>query len=113
MADIKLMDPEKHREYCGVTNGVILENLTWLKESGKAFVFRVPLIPGITDTDENLASVAEFAGDAPVELLPYNAMAGAKYASVGREFGMPEAKKQNEEQRAHILSFFKNASMRA
>ena len=113
MADIKLMDPDRHREFCGVTNGVILENLAWLTESGKPFVVRVPLIPGITDTDENLAAAAEFAGDAPVELLPYNVMAGAKYASVGREFGMPEAKKQNAEERAHILSFFRNAAMRA
>ena len=68
------------------------ENLAWLKDSGRPFVFRVPLIPGITDTDENLSAIARFAGDSPVELLPYNVMAGAKYASVGRSFPSPRSK---------------------
>ena len=113
MADIKLMDHEKHREFCGVPNDKILENLSWLKASGKSFVFRVPLIPGITDTDENLSAISEFVGNSPVELLPYNAMAGAKYASVGREFGLPDAQKQDAEQKKHILSYFNNAVMRA
>ena len=112
MADIKLMDPALHREYCGVSNGVILENLAWLKNSGRPFVFRVPLIPGITDTDENLSAIARFAGDAPVELLPYNVMAGAKYASVGREFSLSALEKQDAEKKTHILSFFENAAMK-
>ena len=112
LADIKLMDPDAHREYCGVPNGGILENLAWLKTSGIPFVFRIPLIPGITDTDENLRSIAAFAGAAPVELLPYNVMAGAKYASVGRKYALPALEKQNAEKKAHILSFFENAVIR-
>lgn len=112
MADVKLMDPAAHRTYCGRDNGVILENLTWLKRSGKPFVFRVPLVPGITDTDENLSAIASFAGDCPVELLPYNPMAGAKYTAVGRAFPLPALEKQNQEERSRILRHFRNASMR-
>ena len=112
MADIKLYDPAKHREYCGADNGQILDNLRWLMGSGKPFVLRVPLVPGITDTRENLAAIADFAGDAPVELLPYNAMAGAKYASVGREFGLGELAKQTPEALSEMAALFRHVRVR-
>jgi len=36
-----------------VDNDLILENLQLLNQSGKPFViFRVPMVPGVTDTDE-------------------------------------------------------------
>ena len=84
--DVKLADRELHKKYTGVYNDQILENLEWLKKSGKDFKIRTPLIPGITDTDENLAGIAAIAGGAPVELLPYNRLAGAKYSGVGKKF---------------------------
>ena len=112
MADVKFIDAERHREFCGADNGTILENLRWLMESGKPYVLRVPLIPGITDTRENLAAIAGFAGDSPVELLPYNAMAGAKYASVGREFGLPELPRQSPDALDDMASLFRRARVR-
>jgi pyruvate formate lyase activating enzyme len=84
--DVKLADREEHKKYTGVYNDLILENLEWLKKSGINFKIRTPLIPDITDTDENLAGIARIADGAPVELLPYNRMAGAKYSGVGKEF---------------------------
>ena len=72
----------------------------------------MPLIPGITDTDENLAAISAFIGSHRAELLPYNEMAGAKYASVGREFAMGKKPKQNDEKKKHILALFENAVMR-
>lgn len=84
--DIKLADREEHKKYTGVYNDKILENLKILKSSGVPFLLRTPLIPGITDTEENLAAIAVLAGGAPVELLPYNSLAPAKYPAVGRSF---------------------------
>jgi len=86
MMDLKLADREEHKKFTGVYNDKILANLETLKSSGKDFLLRTPLIPGITDTDENLAAIARLADGAPVELLPYNNLAPAKYPSVGREF---------------------------
>ena len=86
MMDIKLMDDTLHRRYTGVSNARILENSRWLMKSGIPHIFRTPLIPGITDTDENLRAIADFIGKDRLELLPYNTLAGAKYASVHREF---------------------------
>ncbi len=84
--DIKLADSEIHKKYTGVTNEQILENAEYLKKSGIPHTFRTPLIPGITDTEENLRSIKALVGDSPWEKLAYNTLAPAKYASVGRRF---------------------------
>ena len=84
--DLKLADPEKHRFYTGVENSLILANAEYLRSCGTPHVFRTPLIPGITDTGENLAAIARFVGDSPWEKLPYNALAGAKYPMLEKEY---------------------------
>ena len=84
--DLKLFDPIAHRRYTGQDNAPILENAARLRASGIPHVFRIPLIPGITDTRENLAALAAVAKDSPVELLSYNALAPAKYPGAGRTY---------------------------
>ncbi|MCR4739304.1 MAG: glycyl-radical enzyme activating protein [Lachnospiraceae bacterium] len=77
--DIKLIDRDAHIKYCGVPNDLILKNLQRVyKDSRFDFFFfmtRTPLIPGITDTDENLSAIADLyvkIGISETELLPYN-----------------------------------------
>ena len=87
--DLKLMDPEKHKQYTGVDNSRILENYSILAASGKPFITRIPLIPGVNDTRENLSRTAAFMqalGVGKLELLPYNRAAGAKYKMLGRQY---------------------------
>lgn len=86
MQDIKLVDDELHKKYTGVSNAVILRNIEWLKESGKDFVLRMPLIPGITDTDENKSAALKLADGAKLEFLDYNPLAGAKYEMLGMKY---------------------------
>ena len=90
--DIKLADAEQHKKYTGVNNKTILENATWLKNSGIKHTFRTPLIPDMTDTEENLNAIEMIVGNSPWEKLAYNPLAGAKYASVGRTFALNEKK---------------------
>ena len=87
--DLKLIDPALHHRYCGTDNARILENYRTLVASGVPFVTRVPLIPGVTDTPENLTALASLLRECGVdyaELLPYNRMAGSKYAGMLRDF---------------------------
>ena len=84
--DLKLADSARHKEYTGVDNAVILENFRYLASSGKPFLIRTPLIPGITDTQENLAALENIIGQNPWEKLPYNALAGAKYKMLGMDY---------------------------
>jgi pyruvate formate lyase activating enzyme len=87
--DIKLMDEAAHRQYTGVSNRVILENAARL--AGRTVQVRVPLIPGVTDTEDNIRATYAFmrrVGLERVALLPYNAAAGAKYEWLDRDYGL-------------------------
>ena len=106
MMDIKLADPEAHREWCGVDNAPIFENFDRLKKSGVQYLIRVPLIPGVTDTRENLTAVSKIVGDSSVELLGYNSFAGAKYPDVGKAYALSGKEK---EETAPDISIFANA----
>lgn len=84
--DIKLADNDLHKKYTGVSNEQILQNFYTLKESNKPYVIRTPLIPGITDTKENLECIRDLIGNSKWETLPYNAAAGAKYSMLGIKY---------------------------
>lgn len=88
--DVKIVDSALHKRYTGVENELIKTNLKHLCESGKPFVVRVPLIPGVNDTRENMEATAELLKGAKglqrVELLRYHKTAGAKYPMVGMEY---------------------------
>ena len=100
--DLKLMDPEKHREYTGVSNEKILQNianLSQMKESalggkGPDVVIRIPVIDGVNDDDENIrasaAYVREHLPGARMELLPYHSYGKIKYEALGIEYDHPE-----------------------
>ena len=88
--DLKLMDPLQHRRYTGQDNAPVLRNLSVLASLATPCVVRVPLVPGVTDTHENLHAIAQAAATLPnlvcVDLLPYNRAAGGKYRACGMEF---------------------------
>ncbi len=90
LMDMKHTDSEIHRRYTGVDNHQILENLGFLSGSDTDFYIRIPLIPGVNDTRENMEKTALLVKDAKhlkrVELLPYHQTAGAKYPMVNRVF---------------------------
>ena len=84
--DLKLVYEAEHKRYTGVTNVPILSNIEHLRRSGIPYRLRTPMIPGITDTQANLAAIRAMTAPDEVEFLPYNKMAGAKYALLGREY---------------------------
>lgn len=114
--DIKIIDREAHRKYCGVYNDIILQNFKRFLEDAKVMGFdyltRTPLIPNITDTDENLAAIAKLYkenGVARTELLPYNPTWYIK----AKKLGVPVAEEvkgldtwQTPEKIEHCKQFF-------
>jgi len=90
MMDIKMKDRKLHRKYTGVDNEIILQNLEYLKSCCKEFAIRIPLIPGVNDTNENLTQTAMLLKGVKsltkVELLPYHKTAGAKYGMLGMKY---------------------------
>jgi len=88
--DLKIIDPELFRENTGGNIDIILENLHILSDAEVPFVIRVPLVPGVTDTENNLSSIVKVIKGLPglirLDLLPYNRLAGAKYKATGMDF---------------------------
>ena len=87
--DVKCFDSEKHKQYTGVGNERILENLGRLLESGKKVWVRIPVIPTVNDTVEEMEKIRVFLSShgtpEKTELLPYHAMGEHKYPAVGKE----------------------------
>ena len=86
IADIKLIDPERHLAVTGVDNGLILGNINSLIKLDCDLLLRVPLISGYTADRENLEGIAQFISSqprpVPVQLLNFNPMCREKYRSL-------------------------------
>lgn len=85
LVDIKSMDRKRHRQWTGVDNACILENLRYLDDIGKETEVRIPFIPGINestaeDAADFLATLKHLKG---VKILPYHDLAVAKYTALG------------------------------
>ena len=100
--DLKLIDPAQHAAFTGVDNQPILRNLRLLSDTGVPFHIRIPLVPGVTDTEANLTGIARHLATLPrppqsVDLLLYNKAAGGKYAACGLPFnpGYDETREVN------------------
>ena len=80
--DFKHMDPDCHRRYTGTDNRLILDNFIRLAERSPAVVPRMPLVPEINTTHDNIAATAQFLseqGHHTIHLLPYHGMGRLKY----------------------------------
>ncbi|WFS62225.1 glycyl-radical enzyme activating protein [Pseudodesulfovibrio thermohalotolerans] len=89
--DCKHMDPEQHKKLTGVDNGIILRNMRAALTSGKEVHIRMPLMPNLNDSDENIAAMAEFFkefGREEIEIMPCHAFGRNKYAALGWEYRM-------------------------
>ncbi|MBI5724114.1 MAG: glycyl-radical enzyme activating protein [Planctomycetes bacterium] len=110
--DYKAARPDKHREFTGADNELILSNLDFLCRSRAAVRLRCPLVPGINDSPEHFRAIAEIAGKYPaverVELLAYHNTAGHKYARHGYRNPLPDLPSAGEEIKNRWLESAKN-----
>jgi pyruvate formate lyase activating enzyme len=98
--DVKCLNNEKHKQYTGVPNELILSNLKRLLQSGKAIWVRIPIIPEVNDNESELLAIktalSSYGSPERVELLPYHAMGEHKYIAIGKEahiFSVPSEEK--------------------
>ena len=96
--DLKHIDSDEHRKVTGVPNALILDNLENLARLGHEVRVRVPCIPGINDDlahIQRLAALVARFGIVQLDLLPYNAAAGAKYEWLGQPYPMGQIETQS------------------
>lgn len=90
-ADLKIPDAQLHQKYTGAPNTLIIENIRKISHIHKHITIRIPLIPGVNDSEESMAAFSRIIntfgdGIVGVELLKYNYMAGSKYRLVGKAY---------------------------
>ena len=87
--DCKETDPELHKEYTGVDNKIILDNLKALSDAGSKIILRCPIIPGFNDRAEHFKGISEtaekFSGIEHIEIEPFHPLGESKYSALGRE----------------------------
>lgn len=94
ISDLKHMDSDIHKKYCGAGNEVILQNLERLTAAGRELILRIPVIPGVNDDTENIRASADFIQERlhgrirTLQLLSFMRLGEEKYRSLGRDYPM-------------------------
>jgi pyruvate formate lyase activating enzyme len=86
--DVKLVDDSRHRALTGLPAAPILDNLRSLAAVHANVWIRVPVVPGHTDAEADVAATAALVADLPrvrrVSLLPYHRTGTPKLRRLGR-----------------------------
>jgi pyruvate formate lyase activating enzyme len=103
IVDLKLMDEDEHKKYIGTSNDLIFSNFKFLIKKKQNLLIRIPLIPKITATEENIQAISKFVMDSapetPVELINFNPLAENKYRLMGKEYAfLTEMKPYSEDE---------------
>ena len=102
LMDIKHTNAEKHKEFTGRSNELMMENARKVALSGLTnLVIRVPVIPTFNDTVEEIQRIAGFADTLPgvnkIHLLPYHRLGQDKYEGLGRTYLMGDIEPPSKE----------------
>ena len=112
--DCKCMDNEKHKQATGVDNARILENLRRLGQGSTPLWVRVPVIPGLNDTQENMTALRSFLSGLPavkrVDLLAYHNLGAGKHENLGGDYAYKELKAPPKERMAELVGCLAGAS---
>jgi len=114
--DLKLIDNQAHKKYTGADNSLILENVKRLYGEGKKLVIHLPLVPGITDSKENICGIAEWIKQnipgTQLELLNYNLLARAKWENLDMIYSPGDIKPSKEAEVKELAGLAEKAGVR-
>ena len=114
LVDLKLMESAAHQLYTGVSNELILDNIRKLSASDASIIIRIPVIPNVTDSTENIRQSIAFLQTLngkirEVNLLPFHRTANEKYKRVGRKNPFEHLKSIQKEELNDMAEQFTNA----
>lgn len=115
--DLKIIDNALHLKYTGASNKLILKNLKTLNDQQKKVIIRMPLIPGMTDSKQNIDDVikllSQLSNIKNINLLPYHSIAEGKYTKFNIPYKMKDVKVLSEDKITEIKNLFTNAGLNA
>jgi len=115
LLDVKHMDSEKHKEFTGVSNELILENIKKISDAGKRIFARMPVIPTVNDDDNNLTKMGEFLSSIQIEqinILPYHDIAKNKYKQLGKIYKLKDLEVPSDEQMSCVEEKLKSYGLK-
>jgi len=105
MLDIKLMDLEGHKKLTGISNDHILAVGRLIADSGTPLWIRRVLVPGLTDSEEDLKRTADYIKELNtlgtverVEVLPYHSIGESKWDALGVEYPLKDQRSPSKEE---------------
>ena len=116
LLDIKHMDSEKHKQYTGASNQLILENAKKIAQSGVQLVIRTPVVPGFNDTAAEIKAISKFAaslqGVEEHHLLPYHRLGQDKYTGLNRNYALKDVEPPSKEKMEYLLSVAQESGLK-
>jgi pyruvate formate lyase activating enzyme len=110
LLDIKVMNSKLHKVYTGQSNDLILNNIKHIVDTGKEVIIRIPLIPSVNDTDENISKTINFIKELQlikeVHILPYHRLGINKYDYLGYDYLLKHKLTPEEEHIESIKDMF-------
>lgn len=115
LMDIKHIDSDKHKEFTGVNNKIILENARKIAESGVDLTIRVPVIPEFNNTPDEIRAISQFTASLPnvtkLHLLPYHRLGEGKYEGLNREYLLHGIEPMDKEYMTMLLNVAKESGL--
>jgi pyruvate formate lyase activating enzyme len=111
--DLKLLDTSAHQEFTNASNKQILENLNAIRDyirvhsSSMGLWIRTPLIPGATDTEENLSTIGRYLADhldgtiSRWELCAFNNLCRDQYTRLGLQWTYAQTPLMTRDELSH------------
>ncbi|MGC9124066.1 MAG: glycyl-radical enzyme activating protein [Thermoplasmata archaeon] len=113
--DLKLFDENESIKYTGASSKIIKENLKYLIEKKRNIILRFPIIPGITDTDENVKGWINFISEnnwaGEIDLLPFHDV-DEKFYRLGMEYKMTVHKAPTQERLEKLKEEFEKLGLK-
>jgi pyruvate formate lyase activating enzyme len=114
--DIKHIDPAIHTKITGVSNELILRNAVNISEAGIPLIIRIPVVPSLNDSAENIRATADFVAHnlidvIGIELIPYHNMGKTKYAGLGLRYELDHLQAPRKENLAALRAIIAQAGV--
>lgn len=117
LMDIKHVNPQKHKEFTGKDNKLILDNAKILSREARHLVIRVPVIPTFNDTVEEISDISRFVSEimpgGEINLLPYHRLGFDKYKGLGRDYTLKNITPPEDSKMELLLETAKKFGLRA
>lgn len=117
LLDIKSWNPARHLYLTGKDNGPTLDFARRLSQRGKPTWLRYVLVPGLTDEENDIKQLAEFAAGLGnverVDVLPFHQMGRYKWEKLGIEYTLNDVRPPAPEVVERVCRQFQAVGLKA